>query len=179
MLQNRKIRVVSLFLLFTIVIVAGIGFTIYSHKLLDTKLSNIEADLKQRGYVLTYSSRIISKNPFDIHLTLQNPSFRDHRGLIEWKGQEARFSLRPWNPFTLSFSFSGDQSLTFLEQTPFPLGLLKFEETHGRLTLTSNGILDEVNLTIGRLVSVLGNKQQSLSLQDLVLKVDHLSQPLV
>lgn len=178
MLKHRNKLRVSLVLLFSIIVISWVGLYLYVNKLLEIKIAVLEEDLKKKGYQLTYSHKVFSMNPFDFHLTLQDPTFKDSIGLFEWKAEEVRFGLRIWDTYTLRCSFKGDQTLSILKKSPFPQGVLKFEGTNGLLTLTRDRVLDEVSLDIDRLYSLTEDTKKSLGLQALTLKVNNLSNPI-
>lgn len=178
MLRNPKILLTSLFSLFFIFMIGGICLYVYGHKHLDAKITQIEEDLRQKGYTVSYSKRVFSRNPFNLYATIENPTFKDSRGMWEWKGQEVTVSLKLWAPYTLKCSFDGDQRLNIPHNSLFHLGTLQFEGATGDIILTSKGILDEVNFNVDHLVSWIGAKKQPYSLKSMTLKATNLSQPL-
>jgi hypothetical protein len=175
--MKRNVKNVLLIsgLILSIIIVCAYYLT---YSLIKNKIIQVENNLKEQGYVLTYSKQVFSLNPFNLHITLQNPTFKDRFGLIEWKGEELSVSINPWDYYTLWVASDGKQSLSFLQNTHIPLGVLDLEGLKASFSVTSQGQLDRVGLSITRLESEVEKKKQPISLSSIDVRASNLSKPL-
>jgi len=178
MLRNRKILFSGLLLLLSFLMIIGFGLYVYSYSWLEKSLVNAEEDLRRKGYTLAYSKMVFSGNPFELRVTVENPQIKDSLGRFEWIGQEMTVHLNTWNLYTLHCSFAGEQKLTVPQNTPIPLGTLSFGNAKADLKLTYSGHVDEILFTADSLFSLLGNKQQSVSLNVIKLKTSRITDPL-
>lgn len=178
MLRKHKKLFISLFIFFSLGMISWFIFFEYSIKRLEDRLEIVKADLKQKGYIFSYSNLAITGNPLSVKAVFQNPHIKDPQGLFEWQGQEVNVSMRPWAFQTLKCTFPGDQKVSVPQNMLFPLEVLKIEGANGVLNLTSQGVLEGVDFTIDRLSSIIGGQPQPLSLQALSLKISNLADPL-
>jgi hypothetical protein len=175
--NNKKILIIS-FLLLIIGIATWFVLFPYGTKWLESRITLTTEDLRQKGYVVSYSALKISGNPFYVQAIIQNPHLKDPRGVVEWQGQEIRITMKPWEPYILSVSLPGDQKVSVPQNPALPLGILHLEGAKSTVHLTSKGHLENVTLTVDHLVSFLETQPQSISLRDLSLHVGNIVDPL-
>lgn len=178
MLKNRKKILIVILLFISLVIAAWLIFFQYGARWLEDRMTLAIEDLKQQGYTVSYSMLKISGNPLSIQAMIQNPHLKDPHGLVEWQGQEIKIIMRPWERHTLHCHFPGVQKLTLPQNSMLPLGILHLEGAKGAVHLTSHGHLENIAFTVDHLVSFLGDQPQALSLKDLSLNINHITDPL-
>lgn len=177
LINNKKFLITILLLFFSGIIFWLILFS-PGTKWLEGRIRTGADDLRQKGYVVSFSNIKISGNPLSVEAILENPRLKDPHGLIDWEGQEIKISMRPWEPYTLNFSFPGDQKVTLPQNPSLPLGVLHLKCTKGVLQLTPKGQLENVTVTVDHLASFLKGQPQTLSLKDFYLHVNQMTDPL-
>lgn len=175
MLRNRKKLLIGLFLLFAVLVIAWFIFFQHGAKWLEDRIVLATEDLKQKGYVVSYSTVKVSGNPLSIHATIQNPHIKDPHGLFEWQGQELTIIIRPWERYTLQCNFLGNQTVDISHNPSLSLAFLQLENAKALLQLNSKGRLESLSFMVEQLS---GDKAQPLSLKDLTLHVNNISDPL-
>lgn len=176
MFQNRKKLFASLLIFIAIGIIGWFILFEHSVRWLEGELEIALTDLKQKGYVISYSKVEFKGNPFVIKVVFQDFQFKDPRHFIEWKGQEVNVSIKPWDPYTLSYSLPGDQAVTISQNTSLQFEVLKVEGAKGIASLTTQGKLEKTSLSIDHIFSPANT--QFLSLQSLTLAATNLIDPL-
>lgn len=172
MLRNHKKLLISCFILFLLGAVSWFAFVEYGVKWLEKRVETFSVNLRQKGYVFAYSKVDITGTPFAIHAIFQNPHIKDPQGLFEWQGHDIKIITHPWNLYTLTCTFGGNQKVIF------PLSILQFEGTEGTVHLNAQGMPEDVVMTVHRLASVIGTQLQPLFLQQSSLNITNLVDPL-
>ncbi|OJW54006.1 MAG: hypothetical protein BGO67_08045 [Alphaproteobacteria bacterium 41-28] len=178
MLVKRKKLFASLLIFLSLAIISWFILFEYSVRWLEKGIEEFTSNLRHKGYIVSYSKVVIAGNPFLLTVTFQNPHMKDPKGRFDWQGQEMVIVIQPWQPFTFTSTFPGDQKLIVPQNTPIPLGVLKFEGAEGIFSLTSRGTLEEVNFTIDSISSFMGDQPQPVSLGDTSLNIKNLINPL-
>jgi hypothetical protein len=178
MFQNRKKLFASLLILVSIGIIGWFVLFEYSVRWLEKELEVSITDLKQKGYMVSYSKVEFKGNPFFINVIFHDFQFKDPSSFVEWQGQEVNVSIKPWNFYTLSYSLPGDQTVTISQNTSPQLGVLKVEGAQGVVKITTQGKLENASLFVDRVFSLINAQTQPLSLQALSLVTTNLTDPL-
>ncbi|MBI2707666.1 MAG: DUF2125 domain-containing protein [Proteobacteria bacterium] len=182
MLQNRKKLRVSLLVGFlSLLLLGSIGWFAlfeYSTRWLKTEVERGIADLKQKGYDISYSSLTFQGHPLSIKAIVQRPHLKDPLGVFDWQGQELNISMKPWNWYRIEVALPHDQKIFIPQNTSIPLEILSLEGAHGMLTLTQQGRLDEASFIVDYLRFLTKDTPQPIFLQALSLKAKNLSHPL-
>ena len=178
MLRNHKKLFISLLILIPLGVISWFVLFEYSIKRLENRLEVLATDLRQKGYIFSYSKFEITGNPLSVQAIFQNPHIKDPQGLFEWQGEELNVSMRPWALYNLKCIFPGDQKVFVPQNAYFLLGVLKVEGAKAVLNMTSKGDLEDVAFTADWLSSIVSDQPQPLSLQALSLKVKNLKDPL-
>lgn len=175
---KRKKLFASFLILLSLVIISWFVLFEYSVRWLEKGIEEFTSNLRQKGYTVSYSKVVITGNPFLLTVTFQNPHIKDPKAHFDWQGQEMVIVIQPWQPFTLTTTFPGDQKLIVPQNTPIPLGVLKFDGTQGIFSLTSRGVLEEISFTVDSISSFIGDQSQPVLLGDTSLNVKNLINPL-
>jgi hypothetical protein len=178
MIITRKKLLAGVFFFFALVILGGFILFEYTVKWLEGEVSSTKALLEQQGYTISYSSVAITGNPLLLEIRFENPSLKAPQGTWEWQGSGLVVSLYPWQPSVLRCSFPGDQKVTPPKNPPLSLGILSVEGALGILTLSSQGKVEQVDLTTKAITSLVGGQVQPVSLKSLSLNLLQLSNPL-
>lgn len=178
MLRNHKKLIIGLCLLIAIGVPAWLTFAAYSKKWLEARINVMAADLRKKGIPLSYSKLKMSVTPFTVRATLTDPHLKAPQHHFEWQGQEAIVSMSPWDRYALYISLPGDHRLALPHASPYPLGILHLEETTGLMTLNSEFHVEKLTVQIPHLSSVKEDLLQPLTLKNLSLTVNQLSDPL-
>src|SRR3990167_9725563 len=178
MLKNRKKLFIILFLFISLGITAWFIFFSYGTRWLEGRIDVAIKDLRQKVYVICYSTVKVSGNPLSIQAIIQNPHLKDPHGIMDLQGREVKITIRPWEAYTLHCHFLGTQKLILPQNPSFPLGVLSLEGAKGIVQLTSHGDLENLSFKVDHLVSFLGDQPQPLSLKDLSLNVNNIADPL-
>jgi len=178
MLRNRKKLFASLLILISLGVIGWFVLFEYSVRKLENRLEILAIDLRQKGYVVSYSNVEITGNPLFVKAVFRNPHIKDPKGFFEWQGQEVDITMRPWEFNTLHCRFPGDQKVSVPQNTPIPLGVLSLEGAKGVLALRPKGAFEEVTFMVDRITSLIGDQPQPLFLQASSLKVANLVDPM-
>ncbi|MBS0271401.1 MAG: DUF2125 domain-containing protein [Proteobacteria bacterium] len=178
MFLPRK-KLFASFLIFVALVTLGwFVFFEYSVRWLEKQIEIVTTDLTKKGYTISYSKVEISGNPLFLSVSFKNPSLKDPKGFLQWNGSELLISLQPWQPYLLTCTFPGDQSLLIHQNIPVSIGLLKLERAVGTFALDSQGALKELNFTIEQVKSFVDSKPQPVFSQKVSLKATNLIDPL-
>lgn len=177
MFLNRKKFFASMLLLLSLVVISWFILFEYSVRWFEKSIDLIVSNLRQKGYTVSYSKVQITGNPFFLRVIFQNPHIKDPRGLLEWQGPELELRMRPWSFYTFRCVFPGEQKVYVPQDTPIPLGVLHFKGTEGTFTLSSQGMLAKVDVTVDRLSSFIGTQPQPVFLYGMALKVKNVNDP--
>lgn len=175
---TRKKLLAGIFFFLALIIVGGFILFEYTVKWLEGEVSSTKARLEQQGYTISYSSVAITGNPLLLEIRFENPSLKAPQGAWEWQGSGLVVSLYPWQPSVLRCSFPGDQKVTPPKNIPLSLGTLSVEGALGTFTLSSQGNVEQVDLTTKAITSLVGSQVQPVSVKKLSLSLSQLSNPL-
>lgn len=140
---------------------------------LKKEIALAEANLRQKGYEISFSSPEFKGTPWSIEVVVQNPHLKDPQGFIDWHGEKMSVMIRPWNFNTFIFNLPGNQRL-FILQSPL-LGLLNIEGTQGLLKLNSQGKLNELTVFVDQLTSMKEGSAQPLIFYSSSFKAENIA----
>lgn len=178
MFKNYKKVIIVFSLFLSMTTIAWFCFFSYGTSRLETRIAIFMENIKQKGYLLSYSTLKFSGNPFSIQVVMDNPYFKDPQGLVEWKGQGIKITTRPWDFYTLHLSLPGDQKLVVPQYDALSFGNLHLKDASGVVQLNSKGLLESVAFTVPLLSSIRENKPQLLALRNLSFQVSNIIDPL-
>ncbi len=178
MFKNRKIIYASLLL--TIALLIGGWFIVYEYcvRTLEKTLVHIEAQLTKKGYQVSYSKASIAGTPFLLGVKIENLQMIDPNQRLKWEGPEIRIQVQPWRINTLICQFEGEHKISLPTTIPLPLGILVFEGAEGNFTFDLRGRLNDADVTVDKISSVLDKESQPVYIGPLSLKVNNIENPL-
>jgi len=177
-IRNYKKFLILLFLFVALGISSWFIFYTYATRWLEGRIDSVAESLREKGYVISYSTLKISGNPLSIQATLKNPHFKDPLRLVDWQGEEVKIHMRLWSSYTLQCDFLGEQRIVTPRKYPFPLEALQLEGAIATLYLNAQGKIESLNFKIDRLTSIFQGKPQQLALKDFSLNINNFRDPL-
>lgn len=178
MVLNRKKLFASVLILLSLVIIGWFVLFEFSVRWVEKSIEKFTSNLREKGYTVSYSNVEIKGNPLSLTVIFQNPHLKDPKGRFDWQGHELDIVVQPWQPYTFTCTFPGDQKMIIPQNTPIPLGVLQFEGANGLFFLTTQGALEEADFTVDRILSLRGGQPQDVFLEGVSLKVKNLTNPL-
>lgn len=178
MLKKLKKIYAVFFILLALVIVGWFILFEYSVRWLEKKIEITEADLKQKGYTVSYSKVEITGSPFSIKAILHNPHLKDPKGLFEWQGQQVAIMVSPWKFYTQTWIFPEQQKISLFQNSPMATGDLLVKGATGKTKLSSQGKIDALSFSLQKLSPATGKKAQSISFEGASVKLKNLEDPL-
>lgn len=164
-----------------LVCVASLGWMVllnYGTQRLKADIDKAILDLKQKGYDVSYSTLVFQGHPLSLAAIFKAPHIKGPQEGVEWEGQEMTLKVNLWNWHTVKVFFGGSQKISVPPRSWFPVDRLSLEGAEASLVFTSQGILDEVSLSIDRLNFLTHAAPQPLFLHATSWKVTQASQPL-
>lgn len=178
-MSSRNKKILARFLLFFSILIIGWFILVeVGVRKVEMALETASSDLRKKGFTISYSKVEFKGNPLSIQAIFYDPHFKDPQGLFDWSGQGVQVTTKPWDLKRLKVIFSGDQKVSVPQNFPFPLGILKLEDSKGEIKLTSRGELKSISFSCSHVFTFLGQKRQPLYLKETFFKIENLSQPL-